>query len=395
MNKKKIILISVAVFLIVIIIFTNIGGHKVTLRWEPVEGKSKTFDSVELNVYIENSGSMDGYMCAGSNLKDAVFDYVSDLEKESKKTSLFYINSQVIPCSGTLENYIQNLNPASFATTGGDRANTDLRHIFEMMLQRHKAKSITIFVSDCILDVQQNASAFFGNCQVSIKNSFTRALKQNPDLGVQIIKLQSKFNGYWYCGVNKELLTNVKRPYYIWVIGDKYLLAQINKNIPYNEIIGGVSDYCAYSSSEGKIPFAIDKDKYVVNSHTNKISVEIAADMSKSLQSNVVLTNLHNYSAKEPAQVSVVSSQRIMATNSKYSHLITVEIEKPQSLNSASISFNYPELPSWVIDTNEDTGKHIKQNLGKTTGLRYLVQGVAEAYKSSAPYGEISFEIKK
>ena len=32
-----------------------------------------------LKVYIENSGSMDGYMCDGSQLKDAIFDYVSDL----------------------------------------------------------------------------------------------------------------------------------------------------------------------------------------------------------------------------------------------------------------------------------------------------------------------------
>ena len=35
--------------------------------------------SPKLKVYIENSGSMDGYMCEGSELKDAVYDYISSL----------------------------------------------------------------------------------------------------------------------------------------------------------------------------------------------------------------------------------------------------------------------------------------------------------------------------
>ena len=44
-----------------------------------------------LKVYIENSGSMDGYMCDGSQLKDAIFDYVSDLSTCVDTTQLYYI----------------------------------------------------------------------------------------------------------------------------------------------------------------------------------------------------------------------------------------------------------------------------------------------------------------
>lgn len=39
-------------------------------------------DKPDLKVFIENSGSMDGYMCNGSQLKDALYDYVSDLNRE-------------------------------------------------------------------------------------------------------------------------------------------------------------------------------------------------------------------------------------------------------------------------------------------------------------------------
>lgn len=393
--NKRLIIPTVVVLLIAIIIIAKScgGGSKISLEWSPISSQDETIDSIELNVYVENSGSMDGYMCDGSNLKDAVFDYVSDLKAKCKKNNLYYINSKIIPCNVTLENYIQNLNALSFANAGGNRANTDLRNIFDMMLQRQKKNTLTVFVSDCILDIPQNAVNFFGNCQVSIKNTFNQALAKNPKLGVQIIKLQSKFNGFWYCGQNKELLNDVKRPYYIWVIGDKNILAKINKEVPYGDIIGGVDNYCAFSMSD-KIPFDIDRKRYVIN-HTNKINIDILADLSHSLQSESALADINNYSVSNPTQVRVVSSERIIANNSKFSHVLKVEAENPQNLNSETVIIRFPKMPSWVSSTNDDTGKNAKQNLGKTTGIFYLINGVSEAYNSSIPYGEISFKIKK
>lgn len=393
MNKK--IIIPIVVILVAIIVAASAlrGGSKVSLEWDAVSPTTDNVQPFELNVYVENSGSMDGYMCAGSNLKDAVFDYVSDLRKESSKISLAYINSQIIPCNESLDNYIQNLTPASFAQAGGNRTNTDLRRIFDMMLQKQKKNTVTVFVSDCILDIPQNAVEYFGNCQVSIKNSFNQALARNPQLGVQIIKLQSKFDGYWYCGQNKELLNNVKRPYYIWVIGDRQILAKINKEIPCDNIIKGIDGYCAFSSPE-VIPFDIAKKRYVVN-HTNKIDVEILTDLSKSLMSENVLSDPNNYSLDTPTQARAISCERITDKNSKYSHVLKVELENPQSINIETVTVRFPSLPSWVSTTNDDTGKNIKQNLTKTTGIFYLINGVAEAYKTSAPYGEISFKIKK
>ena len=394
MSKRTIIPIAIALFILIVgVAYSCGGGNKVSLQWESVPSSQASIDSVELNVYVENSGSMDGYMCPGSNLKDAVFDYVSDLGKECATTSLYYINSQVIPCKQSLENYIQNLTPASFSQAGGNRADTDLRQIIHMMLQKQKKNTLTIFVSDCILDIPENALNFFGNCQVSVKNSFMQALDKNPNLGVQIIKLQSKFDGYWYCGKNKELLTNVKRPYYIWVIGDKHLLAKTNKEVPYDKIIGGIDNFCAFSNPDA-IPFDIYKKKYGVN-HTGKIFVEILADLSCSLQSEKALTDCNNYSVGNPTQVTVVSSERISATGSIFSHVLKLGISNPQSLNSETVTLRFPSIASWVSHSNDETGDNIKKNLDKTTGILYLVSGVADAYQSDKPYGTITFKIKK
>ena len=77
MNKKFLIPIVICTIIVIAVISTCVGGgSKIILQWNAVLPPEEINDSIELKVYVENSGSMDAYMCAGSNLKDAVFDYV-------------------------------------------------------------------------------------------------------------------------------------------------------------------------------------------------------------------------------------------------------------------------------------------------------------------------------
>ena len=162
MNKKIIIPFALCVIIMIASISTCIGGSsKVKLEWDKVTPSTAVNDSIELKVYVENSGSMDAYMCSGSNLKDAVFDYVSDLKRNSTSCSLFYINSRVIQRPDDLESYIKNLTPSSFAQAGGNRANTDLMKIFKMVMEGHELNTVSVFVSDCILDIPESATDFF------------------------------------------------------------------------------------------------------------------------------------------------------------------------------------------------------------------------------------------
>ncbi len=394
MNKKIIIPVAISIIIIIAVVSTCVGGgSKIKLKWNPVTNPGEVKDSIELKVYVENSGSMDAYMCAGSNLKDAVFDYVSDLKRLTTSCSLYYINSEIIPYNGMLNSYIKELTPQSFAKAGGDRRNTDLRDIFDKIVKSNGKQTVSVFVSDCILDIPQNAIDFLGNCQVSIKNTFNEALAANPNLGVEIIKLESKFDGYWYCGHNnKELLRNVKRPYYIWVIGDQRYLAKFNKKAPVENIIGGIKEYCAYATSQ-KIPFDIAKSTYVTN-HSGKIDVEVLVNLRGSLQSSDLCKNIAQYRSANPKQVTVASVNDVTDASSPYSHVITLEISNPETLKSEALTFSYPYLATWISNSDETTGTNVKDNIDKTTGLMALVKGVAEAYKSSTTYGSVSFEFK-
>lgn len=393
MNKKLLIPIVLCTIIVIAVISTCVGGgSKIKLQWNAVLPPEEINDSIELKVYVENSGSMDAYMCAGSNLKDAVFDYVSDLKRLTTSCSLYYINSKVIPYNGELNSYIKDLTPQSFAKAGGDRSNTDLRDIFEKIIRANGKQSVSVFVSDCILDIPENAIDFFGNCQVSIKNTFNEALSANPDLGVEIIKLDSKFEGYWYCGHNRELLRDVKRPYYIWVIGDQRYLADFNKKVPVENIIGGIKEYSAYAAPQ-IIPFDITKSTYVTN-HSGKINVEVLINLRGSLQSGTMCKNTALYKSANPAQVTVASVNEITDASNRYSHVVTLEIENPETLRSETLTFSYPHLATWVSNSDDTTGANVKENLDRTTGLMALIKGVAEAYKNSTTYGFVSFELK-
>ena len=393
MNKKFLIPIVICAIIVIAVISTCVGGgSKIKLQWNAVLPPEEINDSIELKVYVENSGSMDAYMCAGSNLKDAVFDYVSDLKRLTTSCSLYYINSKVILYNGELKSYIKDLTPQSFARAGGNRGNTDLRDIIEKIIRANGKQTVSVFVSDCILDIPENAIDFFGNCQVSIKNTFNEALSANPDLGVEIIKLDSKFDGYWYCGHNRELLKDAKRPYYIWIIGSQKYLAEFNKKVPIENIIGGIKEYSAYAAPQ-KIPFDMNRSTYVKN-HSGKINVEILVNLRGSLQSSDLYKNTAQYKSANPSQVTVISVCEITDASSPYSHVITLEIDNPETLKLETLTFSYPYLATWVSNSDDTTGTNVKENLDRTTGLMALIKGVAEAYKNSTTYGSVSFELK-
>ena len=393
MNKKFLIPIVICTIIVIAVISTCVGGgSKIKLQWNAVLPSEEINDSIELKVYVENSGSMDAYMCAGSNLKDAVFDYVSDLKRLTTSCSLYYINSKIILYNGELKSYIKDLTPQSFARAGGNRGNTDLRDIIEKIIRANGKQTVSVFVSDCILDIPENAIDFFGNCQVSIKNTFNEALSANPDLGVEIIKLDSKFDGYWYCGHNRELLKDAKRPYYIWIIGSQKYLAEFNKKVPIENIIGGIKEYSAYAAPQ-KIPFDMNRSTYVTN-HSGKINVEILVNLRGSLQSSDLYKNTAQYKSANPSQVTVISVCEITDASSPYSHVITLEIDNPETLKLETLTFSYPYLATWVSNSDDTTGTNVKENLDRTTGLMALIKGVAEAYKNSTTYGSVSFELK-
>lgn len=397
--KKPIIIsrLAFSTFSILFIIFTSCTS-KIEVESEPVASNIKKSPPV-LNVYIENSGSMDGYMCNGSELKDCVYDYVSDLNRYACETNLHYINSTIIPYKGDLKSYIKTLNPNSFKLAGGDRSNSELDRVIGKVLENVTDTSVCILVSDFILDVQsKDAQNFLNNAAISIKNEVISTQKRVPHLGVEILKFSSKFTGnYFYPNGSVEKLNNVTRPYYIWIFGDKDYLAKLNSDVPFPQLIKyNLSGIAAFTNASN-VPFEIKNQsgtsQVIVAAHGD-YHVMIRADFRPTLQPDGVVQDKSNFSFNNNSII-VDGVYPISDKKAEYTHFIKFTIPKGTKIAQESLTFSFPKLPSWVSASNDDTGTNVQDNLDKTTGIKHLIQGVADAFRDETICTTMQFNVKR
>lgn len=72
------------------------------------------------------------------------------------------------------------MSPDAFRNSPGSRANTDKADIFSMVLSQVDKNSVSILVTDAILDLPAGSSAFFLTKQTQIKSIFENYLKGFP-----------------------------------------------------------------------------------------------------------------------------------------------------------------------------------------------------------------------
>lgn len=390
--------------LLVSIMFLNIscGSRDVTVTWSSIEGPAQS-NNFKLKIFIENSGSMDGYMCSGSELKDAVYSYASSLSSYADTTELNYINSKIIPYRYDMRRFIKDLDPYHFHVAGGNTSNSDIAAMFESVLNQTDDHTVSIFVSDCILDVPNGDSMdFFENRSIDIRNAFTKHLNKHSDLGVEIFRLESTFDGRYYYSAGSELLRNVKRPYYMWVIGNKNILAHLNKQVPpFTEIKHGIKNYFAFSTNSN-IPFEITNTKNIAKGNQcvptknsdGDYEFLIKTNLRKTLQGVDVLANLSNYATiTSGIIVNGITELPNSSSSSSFTHIINVIITNTSKSYAEKITLKPLYAPSWLEEANDDTGKDVKKNMNKTTGIKYLVQGVADAYKKQEQLVDFKFVV--
>ncbi len=392
--KDKFSSIAAIIFLIIALGFTSCKD-KIEISGENKSQSGNTPPT--LNVYIENSGSMDGYMCDGSELKDALYSYISDLDAYTKETRLNYINSQIIPYKNNISSYIKDLNPQSFKVVGGNRKNSNIATMLDSIVTNMADTVVSIFVSDCILDLPEgNAKDFFNIQQITVKDIINRGRKKMQNLSVQILKMSSKFDGIYYYpqkGAEHPHLSGVERPYYIWILGDKKHLSTFNEKVPLNDLEKyGLKDVVSYTNySDIPHVFSADGNGNVAMPKNEEYCFKVLADFSNTLLPDKDICNVNNYTFSNQS-ISISSIRKIERVNSQYSHLLQFSIPETATIIDGEIYFNSQKDPQWP---NDETGENIESNIDKTTGIKYLVDGVADAYKNDTNKTTLKFNIKR
>lgn len=374
--------------LIAIIVLASCSSYKVKI---PVS-KEEPLDSSNtiLNVYIENSGSMDGYVFEGSDFKSDMYSYVSAIQPLMKKTNYFYINSNIIPIKDSSDQFFNDLSAQSFKEGGGNRASSELVDMMQKMLANANDRTISIFTSDCILDPgTADAMKMFKMRMVKMRALISDYLSKHEDFGIKIYCLKSSFNGNLFPPGGKPISFNGTRPYYIWVFGSNKLMGMISKKISASSLLSNIEHTVSFVNCEN-VPYTITKE-FATGVNANGVmeikgskEFQIKIDFSQTLQDDAFLTNIKNY--KQTSPVAVINKiTKISSKNDKYTHLLDVSFK---TSGSEQLYLELNKYPKWADDINDDKGTDKK----RTCGIKYIINGISDAY-ANAPSLKINFDI--
>lgn len=388
--KKKYLPLVIFLILGIVLIPLVMGGDdgKYVVSYEEI-APVQSYKPSKVKLYIENSGSMDGYMFAGSELKDAVYSYISGLSTHSDTTELYFVNSNIYKVSAPLQDVIYAMSPATFHSAPGNKANTDIADIFSMVLSQIEDNSVSVLVTDAILDLPKGATAFFHTKQTQIKSIFENYLKKNPDFAVEIFRMSSRFNGKYYYTGGSVVLNDQKRPYYMFVMGNKQALSAANGIVAKSQIQHGVEDYYAYSSYT-QVPFVIlnkkkktKEEHFEVRLQQKSVPVIAKVDMQYTLHDEEILMNPQLYTIAFGDDRIKIKTIKDVPKEPEYSHALTITLPENANEGSVNLYFCPPPYPLWLEDANDNSSDASVATSMKTTGIKYIVEGISDAFAST------------
>lgn len=186
-----------------------------------------------VNFYMENSGSMDGYVNGETEFKDVLGRMIVNSHHFCKATDFYFINDKIYKADSNAIDFIQMLTPSKIKV--GKVGSTDVNRIFRNILSQTKQDTVSILFSDCIYSVK-NVTNELDNAKNATTAAFLEATKNNPNFATVILQFQSKFDGIYYDRMDNKLKCNADRPYYVVMMGDKHYLAKLYEEIKVEEM---------------------------------------------------------------------------------------------------------------------------------------------------------------
>lgn len=380
--------------------------------------KAPTKDSIEVetikptvNVYIENSGSMDGYVKGVTEFEQTVYNYLTDIKisQFADSLNLFYINSDIIPQGSDISDFIEKLEPTTFRNRGGKRGTTDISNLLKSVLDETKPNEIAILVTDGIFSPGKgkDAEQYLVNQQIGIKSNMADYLQKYPNSSVIIYQLSSQFDGLYYNHEDNGTKINEQRPYYIWVIGENKLLNGLVQKVPESKFKGnGVQNVFSITGGPKAVDYAVkmgsgnfDLDKKEPKTTIENLKKEskgkqntarfsVNANLSGFLLSDNYISDVSNYEMNNKDYSLTISKS--VSNNFGYTHQLNFE---SGSVHKGLISVKLKtQIPAWVEDINDDDGATPVS--GKTYGIKYQIHGIYEAFTiTNNCYTEIKIKI--
>ena len=410
----------VSTLFIVCLAFWQCGeAKKHKVREEKPKIVTRPFD---VDVLFENSLSNEGYLGTGSEMKSYLQSIISDLNNASfcRNLNLGYVDSgnktivnqnandaQIMP-------YIQSLKSSIKSNA------SDLNQILSLSIKGSNKDKVTILVSDCIFsnaDKNIQTIDFLPSQQIGIKSLVSAELKRNPNLSIMIMQVESKFKGAYYTSLfdpqsdfHQHVQLNCKRPIYFWFIGKKDNIAQLLNNGMFQSAEQyGYKNSAAFENNTLAPAYAIAAPKqemFKKKTNTTLEEAEMKVDRrtgEKYFEFSILLNlknaakgskyylDAHNYSFNNNYKL---TASKII--DAKYTHKLTF---KTAQLKEEQFKLEFKNnLPLWVETLSSESDAQIETSSleqQKTFGLKYLINGVQEAYSQNSKSIPITLNIEK
>lgn len=376
------------------------------------------------DLYIENSGSMFGYMEGNTDFKKSIFDLLTRINGKGKKVNINLINNETHPIDTKLEDFMEFLQPQNVKRYG-ETGSSELNKIFRVVTQEWNRlnqidslkdkKHIAILVSDYIYSLRSNdVTDGLADQKYGTKIVFQN-ISQQTDCAVLIIKSNSFFDGQYYTfrSPNSGQKIRQNRPYYIWIIADSEEILNFQEEFNIEELDGYENHMVIYNTQESDLPYhsiltrTNKKGRFrKTKGQSNQVSEIEAIELNKrrgeelfefSLAIDLSLIPVDDNYKINPNMYELISSNgdkfeiveiepivnNYEPNDKKYigkaSHLLTFRTYAispgVQTLNLKMKKL----IPEWVLaSSTEDDATYIDST--KTFGLQYLIEGVNEAY---------------
>lgn len=417
LNKiKKISLTTISILTIIL------GCSSSNTKYEPDTTANpgdtiQTANPIITNIYLENSGSMFGYVTGHNDFKSVLAQLTADCELESEQVNYFMINALITSFGSDRINFVNELTKQGM--NRGNTAISDLNKMFQIILSNAGEGKVSILISDGIYSVPSSGKLKddLQNASYDTRNEFIYRLK-SENLTTFLVKLQSNFDGPYYSYNGKITSISQHRPYYMWIIGTPKDLQSIFKE-DYFEDLPGFQDIVKFvklSGEEIKCQYVLHRQignmrwnpttpltlTRVQSGRGDITQFSIAFDFSNIpysknyfMNENIYQNNLDYNIEKVDIINAVAPAARDGLKGETYTHVVTFT-KKTGPWGEMMIKI-MDIIPGWIEETHDEDDLDIIGDTSHTLGFNDLIGGIAKAYdkvNKTENLFEVTFSIK-
>ncbi len=369
----------------------------------------------KVHFYIDNSASMAGYFKKNAEFNEVIADLTAKIDKEISRVDIAFIADSVKPYTNSVQQFSEDIA----RTPPAKQRSSQLHTMIQKLAARNDSNDISLLVSDCILSFPDEAIR--GNSEIN-KDKAPSTLKNNiyqsfydlkkQGMATSVYAFTSKFYGTYYDYHNRpKNVAGESRPFYVWVMADKDLLAKFDAQLtdissfrPEQSLHFGlteepVQDYTVLNQVEKEGRWKWNRgDKTIEDINTKEGTPQFCVALNLANLPPYALTTdylkehlqlkaegceveLAKVQDKKAADQSKLKSIPEKKAFEEATHFLIFSV-KALRVPNATVTVNLPlQYDDWYMNwsTMDDTGADMKN---KTFALQYLIAGVRDAYET-------------